>query len=144
MAKEVVLEERAVWPLAASASTTGRYSGRQPAITAFTATFSTVNSHASRNAVGARRPTTSSGVRRVPRSIAATRSSVGSMTGRKSVHLLSMNSCCRPSSLAGGRRRGVERSKATPFRSFSSSGRVRPSSTSCMKGRFATGSTPSM
>ena len=49
---EVVLEGRAVTPLAAIARITGRYSGRAPAITAFTATFSTVYSHASRYCVG--------------------------------------------------------------------------------------------
>jgi hypothetical protein len=38
-----VLLERAVIPVEAIARITGRYSGRAPAMTAFTATFSTVN-----------------------------------------------------------------------------------------------------
>ena len=50
-----------------------------------TATFSTVNSQNSRKHVGRIRPTTLSGGRLVPFSIFATRSSVGSVTGRKSV-----------------------------------------------------------
>src|SRR5207244_5621547 len=47
------LEElpRAVTPVAASARITGRYSSRAPAITAFTATFSTVYSQYSRKCV---------------------------------------------------------------------------------------------
>src|SRR6185436_8422282 len=80
-----VVEPRAETPEAASARMTGKYSGRAPAITAFTATFSTVYSHATRNSVAAIWPTISSGLRLVPRSIAATRASVGSTIGRKSV-----------------------------------------------------------
>src|SRR6185436_5230095 len=76
-ANDVVLDERAVCPVAMSARTTGRYSGLQPAITALTATFSTVISQNSRNAAGRRRATTLSGGWLVPLSIAATRSSVG-------------------------------------------------------------------
>jgi len=79
---EVVLLDLAVDPLAASASITGKYSGRAPAMTAFTATFSTVYSQNSRNEVGRIRPTISSGGWLVPFSIAATRSSVGSTIGR--------------------------------------------------------------
>src|SRR5688572_29665331 len=45
---ELVLLERAVTQVASSARITGKYSGRAPAITAFTATFSTVDSHSSR------------------------------------------------------------------------------------------------
>src|SRR5436189_5675559 len=41
-AMEDVVLPRALAPVAASARITGRYSGRAPAITAFTATFSTV------------------------------------------------------------------------------------------------------
>src|ERR1700739_5103493 len=74
---EVVLLALAVDPLAASARITGKYSGRAPAITAFTATFSTVYSQNSRNEVGRIRPTISSGAWLVPFSIAATRTSVG-------------------------------------------------------------------
>jgi len=61
---------------------TGRYAGSAPAITAFTATFSTVKSHISRKPVGRICPTTSSGAWLVPASIASTRSSVGSTIGR--------------------------------------------------------------
>src|SRR5947208_1288321 len=50
------------------ASTTGKYSGRQPAITAFAATFSTVTVPWS----GSMRPRTSSGAHVAPRSIAST------------------------------------------------------------------------
>jgi hypothetical protein len=59
VANELVLLDRAVMPLAASARIAGKYSDRAPAITALTATFSTVNSQNSRNAVGRRRPTRS-------------------------------------------------------------------------------------
>ena len=41
---ELVVLPRALTPLAARARITGKYSGRAPAITALTATFSTVNS----------------------------------------------------------------------------------------------------
>ena len=92
IASDVVLLERAVMPLAASARITGRYSGLAPAITALTATFSTVSSQDSRKLVVRSLPTTLSGGWLVPLSIAATRSSVGRMTGRKSVQLLSTNS----------------------------------------------------
>src|SRR5215510_10904074 len=84
VANDVLLLDLADIPLAASARITGRYSGRAPAMTAFTATFSTVNSQYSRPEVGRRRPTTSSGGRLVPVSIRATRSSVGNTMGRKS------------------------------------------------------------
>ena len=47
-AMELVVLPRALTPVAASARTTGKYSGRAPAMTAFTATFSTVYSQASR------------------------------------------------------------------------------------------------
>src|SRR5438132_898745 len=73
VANELVLLDRAVMPLAASARITGKYSGRAPAITALTATFSTVNSQNSRNAVGRSRPTILSGGWLVPPSIASTR-----------------------------------------------------------------------
>ena len=63
------------------ASTTGKYSGRQPAITAFAATFSTVTVPRS----GSMRPRTSSGAHVAPRSIASTSASVGGTTGRPSV-----------------------------------------------------------
>src|SRR5262249_62419926 len=60
---ELEVEPRAVTCEAASARMTGKYSGRAPAITAFTATFSTVYSQATRNSVGCMRPTISSGLR---------------------------------------------------------------------------------
>src|SRR5215471_1981815 len=63
---------RAVTPEAATARITGKYSGRAPAMTALTATFSTVYSQYSRKWVERMRPTTSSGFRRVAASIAAT------------------------------------------------------------------------
>ena len=85
MAAELVVLPRALTPVAARARITGKYSGRAPAITAFTATRSTVYSQASRKWVGRIRPTTSSGRRLVPASMAATRSSVGSTMGRQSV-----------------------------------------------------------
>ena len=82
VANELVLLDRAVMPLAASARITGKSCGLAPAITAFTATFSTVNSQNSRKAVGRRRPTIVSGGWLVPLSIASTRASVGRMIGR--------------------------------------------------------------
>ena len=65
------------------------------------------------------RPTILSPGSDVPLSIRSTRSSVGRMTGRKSVQLLSMNSWRRFSSVSGSSRRGVERSKVAPLRSSS-------------------------
>ena len=63
-------------------STTGRYSGLQPAITALIATFSTVQGTRSGGAIA----TTSSGrARGVPSSIASTRASVGGTIGSPSV-----------------------------------------------------------
>src|SRR5215467_10083456 len=79
---EVVLEHLAVSPVEANARITGKYSGLAPAITAFTATFSTVYSQNSRKEVGRMQPTTLLGAWLVPLSIAATRSSVGSTTGK--------------------------------------------------------------
>ena len=138
------MEPRALAPLAARASTTGKYSGRQPAITALTATFSTLYSQYSRNPVGRMCPTTSSGRWLVWRSIASTRASVGSTMGSLSVQWRSRKSCWRSASLAGSTRRGVERSNPTPLASSSSSGAVRPSITSCITGRPVVGSGPSM
>ena len=65
-----------------AASTTGRYSGRQPAITALIATASTV----ALPPRGGSGPSSSAGSRRVPASIARTRSGVGGTTGSPSVH----------------------------------------------------------
>jgi len=80
-AAELVVLPRAETPLAARARITGRYSGRAPAMTAFTATFSTSNCQASRVEVGRMRPTISSGRWLVPASMACTRSSVGKTIG---------------------------------------------------------------
>src|SRR6478609_4357113 len=88
---ELEVEWRADISEAASARITGKYSGLAPAITAFTATFSTVYSQATRNSVGCILPTISSGLRLVPASIAFTRFSVGRTIGRPSVHLFSRN-----------------------------------------------------
>src|SRR4030095_2333953 len=62
-ATELELLPRALTPVAARARMTGKYAGRAPAITALTATFSTVYSQASRKWVGRMRPNTSSGLR---------------------------------------------------------------------------------
>ena len=61
--------------------THGRYSGRQPAMTAAIATFSTVTSARSGGTVA----TTAAGSRVVPSSMRRTRSSVGGTTGSPSV-----------------------------------------------------------
>src|SRR3954464_15189029 len=86
------VEERADSSVEAIARITGRYSGRAPAITALTATCSTVSVHCPRLAVACMRPTTLSGLWLVPASMAATRSSVGSTIGRLSVQWFSKNS----------------------------------------------------
>src|SRR5580693_1846808 len=100
-ADELELDERAERSEAASARMTGKYSGRAPAITAFTATCSTVNSQAARNSTGCKWPTILSGGWLVPLSMASTRSRVGNTIGSLSVQLLSRNSFCRLSSLSG-------------------------------------------
>ena len=64
-----------------AASTTGRYSGLQPASTALIATFSTVHSTRS----GGTTATMSSGARSVPSSMRSTRASVGGTTGSPSL-----------------------------------------------------------
>src|ERR671929_18814 len=61
-----------------AASTTGRYSGRQPASTALMATFSTVHSTRS----GGTTATTSAGAREVPPSILSQPPRVGGAAGR--------------------------------------------------------------
>lgn len=63
------------------ASTTGRYSGVHPAITALIATFSTLHSTRS----GGTQATISSGLRVVPESMASTRSAVGGTSGSPSL-----------------------------------------------------------
>src|SRR5580704_1326615 len=101
IADELELDERAESSEAASARITGKYSGWAPAITAFTATCSTVNSQAARNSTGWRWPTISPGGWLVALSMASTRSRVGSTIGNLSVQLLSRNSCCRLASVSG-------------------------------------------
>jgi hypothetical protein len=109
-AAELVVLPRAETPLAAIARITGKYSGLAPAMTALTATFSTVYSQNSRNCVGRMCPTTSSGLWLVCASISATRSSVGRTMGSMSVQWLSMNRRCRLRSVSGSTNRGVVRS----------------------------------
>src|ERR1700675_2674249 len=101
IAEELELDERAESSEAASARITGKYCGCAPAITAFTATCSTVYSQAARNSPGCRWPTTSFGGWLVALSMASTRSRVGNTIGSLSVQLLSRNSCCRLSSVSG-------------------------------------------
>jgi hypothetical protein len=140
---EEVLLDLAVIPVEAMARITGRYSALAPAITALTATFSTVSSHGSRYSVGLSRPTISSGAWLVPSSIAATRSSVGSMIGRKSVQRFSSNRRLRFSSVSGSSNRGVDRSNVSSCGSLASSGVVSCATTPSMNGRPVTGSSPS-
>ena len=64
-----------------TASTVGKYSGRQPAITALTASFSTVP----RPKLGGISATRLSRARRVVARVCSTRSRVGGTTGRPSV-----------------------------------------------------------
>ena len=66
-----------------AAMTAGMYSGRQPAMTALIATFSTV----ARPSFGATRATSSSRGRPLASTAAATRAAVGATTGRPSVTL---------------------------------------------------------
>ena len=63
------------------AITAGRYSGRQPAITALSAIFSTV----ARPKRGATRPMSSSPARPLASTAARTRAAVGGITGKPSV-----------------------------------------------------------
>ena len=140
---ELVVLPRALTPVAASARITGKYSGLAPAITALTATFSTVYSQYSRNWVERMCPTTSSGLWLVCASISATRSSVGRTIGSLSVQLFSRNSWCRLSSVSASTSRGVERSNLISFRSIAFGGRVSPSMTSCITGRPLIGLLPS-
>jgi hypothetical protein len=139
-AAELEDELRAETSEAARARITGKYAGRAPAMTALTATCSTVNDHGPRFSVGCKWPTTSSGRRLVPASIARTRSSVGSTIGSLSVQPLSRNSWCSRSSLSGSTRRGA--ALGSDAAAAAPSPRVRPSTTSCMTGRPVTGSLP--
>src|SRR5439155_16697073 len=83
-----------------AATTTGIYSGRQPAITALIATFSAVTETA-RSAMWA---TSWAGSRPAARSMASTRSGVAGTTGRPSVHpLAKQTSMASPGSATGWR-----------------------------------------
>ncbi len=88
-----------------AARITGMNSGRQPAMTALIATFSTVQSARS----GGTTATTSFGCRLVPESILSTRSGVGGTTGRPSVQPrskhASISSSRSPSSIRRDARR---------------------------------------
>ena len=106
-AAELEVLPRAETCEAASARMTGKYSGSAPAMTAFTATFSTVYSQATRNLTGCMWPTISSGLWLVCASMAATRFSVGSTIGSLSVQLFSRNRRWRFSSVSGSSSRGV-------------------------------------
>src|SRR5256885_10934 len=78
-----------------AATTTGMYSGLQPAITALMATFSAVTE----TERWAMNPTSCLPSSRAASSIAPTRSSVGGMTGRPSVHpCAKQNSMASPTS----------------------------------------------
>ena len=87
-----------------AAITTGRYSGRQPAITALMATFSNVHS----TRLGGTIATRSSAARVVPVSMRSTRSGVGGTTGSPSVqprsNIASASSSAAPRSTRRDRR----------------------------------------
>ncbi len=91
-----------------AASTTGRYSGLQPAITALIATFSTLHSTRS----GGTTATISSGARVVPCSMRMTRSSVGATSGRPSLQPRANIASCSSSSSASSTRRAWRRDPA--------------------------------
>ena len=115
MANRPCMLNSSVQAASTAASTTGRYSGRQPAITALTATFSTVHSTRS----GGTTATTSSGARVVPSSMRRTRASVGGTTGRPSVQPRS-NRASNSSSRAASSMRRLRRT-LPPKRTASSS-----------------------
>ena len=115
---ELVVLPRALTPLAASARITGKYSGRAPAITALTATCSTVNSQCWRNWFERRWPATSSGLWLVCASISATRFSVGRTMGSLSVQLFSKNTRCKLSSVSASTNLGVETLKLDFFKAI--------------------------
>ena len=117
-------------------STTGRYSGRQPAITALTATFSTVHSARS----GGTMATISSGARFVPSSIRVTRASVGGTTGRPSVQPRSNIASNASSSSARSTRR--LRSPDAENRTRSSSARLGSTESEPQPGRQSGRSAP--
>ncbi len=106
LAKEVVELGKEGRPEAPRARMTGKCSGRAPAMTAMTASLSTVYLSRSSWVVTDIMPTHSSGLWSVPVSISATRSSVGRMIGRPSVQPLSRKRRWRFSSVSGSRRRG--------------------------------------
>ena len=92
-----------------AAITTGRYPGRQPAMTALTATFSTVHS----TRFGGTIATTSPGRRCVPSSMRRTRASVGGTTGSPSDHPRS-HIASHASSAAGTSTRRLDRGGVEP------------------------------
>ena len=114
-----------------AASTTGRYSGRQPAITALTATFSTV--HGTRS--GGTTATGSSGSRSVPSSMRSTRAGVGGTTGRPSVQPRSYMASISSSSSATWIRRLARRWPSK--RTRSSSVRVGSTDSEPQPGRYS-------
>ena len=140
---EDMLLWRAVTPLEASARITGKYSGAAPAMTAFTATFSTSKCQCSVPIVGRSLPTISSGGWLVPASIALDallgRQDDGEEVrcsgapGRALHRLLAVRL-----DVAG--RRAVP---ALAAQLVGGNGRVSWSKTSAMNGRLVTGSSPS-
>jgi hypothetical protein len=119
-----------------AARTTGRNSGRQPAMTAFTATFSTVQGARS----GGTTATTWSGARVVPSSMATTRSSVGGTSGRPSLQPranMASNSSSRDASSTRRERKGV-----APKRTASSSARSGSTESEPQPGRVSGRSGP--
>ena len=109
MASKPCMLNSSVHAASTAASTTGMYSGLQPAITALIATFSTVHSTRSGGTIA----TTSSGSRVVPASIRSTRSGVGGTT-RQAVGPAPCRTCLDlvlgvaeldPARAGGGRRR---------------------------------------
>ena len=103
----------------------GRYSGRQPAITALIATFSTVHSTRS----GGASTTTSSAARVVPASMRTTRSGVGGTRGRPSDQPRSYIASASSSSAPSTTRRGLQATLALPGRAGRGDGGVHASAT---------------
>ena len=98
-----------------AAITHGKYSGRQPAITALIAIFSTVSSTKSGGATA----TTSCGAREVPASMRITRSGVGGTTGKPSVKPRAKSASNSSSAAAMSIRRACKTSPPNRTRSLS-------------------------
>ena len=98
-----------------AAITHGKYSGRQPAITALIAIFSTVSSTKSGGAIA----TTSWGAREVPASMRITRSGVGGTTGKPSVKPRAKSASNSSSAAAMSIRRACKTSPPNRTRSLS-------------------------